>query len=197
MTQNSLPSIKLALVAIGGNLHSLAGAPEDTLRAALRHLSSLPGTRVQAVSRFWQTPAFPPGSGPDYVNAAIALITELPPAEILAQLHDIEARFGRERQGPRWQARGLDLDLIACDDLVLPDAATQDAWRDLPPERQPEIAPETLILPHPRMQDRGFVLVPLAEVAPGWRHPRLGRSVAQMLEALPADALMGIRPVTA
>jgi 2-amino-4-hydroxy-6-hydroxymethyldihydropteridine diphosphokinase len=146
-----------------------------------------------AVSRFWQTPAFPAGSGPDYVNAAVALISRLSPVELLGELHRIEADLGRERKGPRWQARIIDLDLLAYGELVLPDSATHDAWRALPPERQAEAAPEGLVLPHPRLQDRGFVLAPLAEVAPGWRHPRLNRSVAQMLADLPEGALAGMR----
>jgi len=130
------------------------------------------------------------------VNAALSLQTVNSPDELLSALHRIEHDLGRVREGARWQARGIDLDLIAYGDLVLPDLATHDAWRGLPPERQAETAPETLILPHARMQDRGFVLVPLAEVAPGWRHPRLGRSVAEMLAALPADARADIRALT-
>lgn len=102
--------------------------------------------------------------------------------------------FGRIRQGARWQSRGIDIDLIALGDEVLPDAATHDAWRNLPPDQRASSAPETVILPHPRMQERGFVLVPLAEIAPGWRHPRLGLSVREMLDALPVDELAGIRP---
>jgi len=96
----------------------------------------------------------------------------------------IEAEMGRER-GERWSARTLDLDLLFAGDAVLPDPGTQDAWRALPPEEQARQAPGRLILPHPRLQDRGFVLVPLAEICPGWTHPRTGQTVRQMLEALP------------
>ncbi|MBP6677790.1 MAG: 2-amino-4-hydroxy-6-hydroxymethyldihydropteridine diphosphokinase [Paracoccus sp.] len=186
----------LALVALGANLPSsagFAGTPAVTLRHALNHLTKSTSIQMLAVSRFWQTPAFPAGSGPDYVNAAVALISRLSPGELLGELHRIEADLGRERKGPRWQARIIDLDLLAYGELVLPDSATHDAWRALPPERQAEAAPEGLVLPHPRLQDRGFVLAPLAEVAPGWRHPRLNRSVVQMLADLPEGALAGMR----
>jgi 2-amino-4-hydroxy-6-hydroxymethyldihydropteridine diphosphokinase len=71
----------------------------------------------------------------------------------------------------------------------LPDAETQDAWRDLSLEEQVQKAPDRLILPHPRVQDRAFVLVPLGDVAPDWVHPCLGRSVAEMRDALPKEAL--------
>ena len=95
----------------------------------------------------------------------------------------------------RWQSRSLDLDLLAVESQVLPDSVLQAAWMDLPPEEQARRAPDRLILPHPRLQDRAFVLVPLAEIAPRWRHPRDGRSVPEMLAALPAAERSALRPV--
>lgn len=91
--------------------------------------------------------------------------------------------------------RTLDIDLVALGDSVLPDADTQDAWRSMPPEVQARSAPDRLILPHPRLQDRAFVLVPLADVAPDWVHPRTGQTVAQMLAALPAADVAEVKPL--
>lgn len=136
----------------------------------------------------------PAGSGPDYANAAATLRTTLGPQELLALLHEIEARFGRDRGTGRWSSRVLDLDLIGYHDLVMPDRETLQKWMALPLERQKVDAPDTLILPHPRLQDRGFVLAPLAEIAPGWIHPVTGQSIAGMLAALPDAALHGMAP---
>ncbi|MCC7321462.1 MAG: 2-amino-4-hydroxy-6-hydroxymethyldihydropteridine diphosphokinase [Rubellimicrobium sp.] len=183
-----------ALVALGANLPSRIGPPARTIAAALAQIGRRIGP-VVAQSRLWRTPAHPPGSGGDYVNAAAVVLSALPPAAILSALHAIEAEFGRLREA-RWGARSLDLDLLAVGDRILPDAATQTRWRDLPAADQARVAPEGLILPHPRLQDRGFVLVPLAEVAPHWRHPLTGQTVAGMLAALPPGAVAGIAPVT-
>ena len=112
---------------------------------------------------------------------------------MLSRLHEIETRHGRVRQA-RWGARTLDLDLIFCGDRVLPDPDVWRDWAGLSPERQAAEAPAQLILPHPRMQDRGFVLIPLSEIAPGWRHPVTGLNVADMAKALPEDEITAIRP---
>ena len=184
---------RLAAIALGGNSTSPAGDPAKTIAAALADIARDIGPIV-AVSRFFRTPAHPPGSGPDVVNAAVVAATTLEPAETLDVLHRIEARFGRVRQ-VRWGARTLDLDLLSMGERVLPDAATLRQWMDLPAADQRDRAPDRLILPHPRLQDRAFVLIPLAEIAPGWRHPLTGRTVAEMAAALPEADKSAICPL--
>ncbi|HEY9040229.1 MAG TPA: 2-amino-4-hydroxy-6-hydroxymethyldihydropteridine diphosphokinase [Roseovarius sp.] len=179
--------IKSFLIALGGNLPSSAGSPADTLRAALEALAA-GGAEVHAVSPFYATPCFPAGAGPDYVNAAAELRMAGDARQMLDLLHRVEGIFGRERV-QRWGRRTLDLDLIAQGQTVLPDRATHAAWRDLPLDDQMTRAPDDVILPHPRVQDRAFVLIPLADIAPDWRHPVLGLTVREMVRAVPPDTV--------
>ncbi len=176
-------SDQVFLIALGGNLPSKAGNPEKTLHLAVKHLHDM-GGRNLSVSRFYSTPCFPKGAGPDYVNAAAKLTFAGNARDFLTVLHRIEDEFGRERT-QRWGRRTLDLDLIAAGDQVLPDKAGFQRWLRLPPDKQTQNTPDHLIVPHPRLQDRGFVLVPLADVAPDWSHPVLKKTVSQMLDDLP------------
>lgn len=194
-SDSSLNSPSSMLLALGANLTSNVGAPEITLRAALE-LLKIRGAVIRAISAFYSTPAFPAGNGPDYVNAAARISAPWTAAQALSICHEIEEELGRSR-AVRWGQRTLDLDLIAAGDQVLPDPQTHARWRNLALEEQMEQVPQELILPHPRLHERAFVLVPLADVAPDWVHPVLGTTVLQMRDALDSADLAAVRPLPA
>ena len=162
----------MILIALGANLPSKLGSPRETLEHALRSLAQ-EGGEIVARSHFYRSSPVPKSDQPDYLNAVVAIKCELDPPALLGKLGAIETHFGRQRGAPN-AARPLDLDLIAYDDVI----------RDVAP-----------ILPHPRMHDRAFVLLPLAEIAPDWVHPRLRLSVAALIGALPPAARADCRPV--
>ncbi len=151
------------LVALGANLPSEFGQPRETLEAAL---AAMPGLGINVVSRapWYKTAPVPVSSQNWYVNGVAAVETGLDPEALLAALHEIETRFGRVRREVN-EARVLDLDLLAYGRLVR---------EDTPP-----------LLPHPRLQERAFVLLPLRDILPDWQHPVTGEGLADMLSRLP------------
>jgi 2-amino-4-hydroxy-6-hydroxymethyldihydropteridine diphosphokinase len=153
------------LIGFGANLPSAAGGPQQTLEAALVRLEAS-GVHIAARSRWYRTAPVPASDQPWFVNGIARVETALDPPALLALLRRIEGEFGRRRT-VRNAARTLDLDIIDYDGRVENGA--------------------DLVVPHPRMQDRAFVLLPLAEIAAGWRHPILGESVETLIAALPAE----------
>jgi 2-amino-4-hydroxy-6-hydroxymethyldihydropteridine diphosphokinase len=163
----SLPvSTSACAIALGSNL----GDSLTTLELALTKLAAVSGLELQARSRWYQTKAVGPPQ-PDYWNGCALLQVALTPQVLLDTLLATEAEFGRIRR-ERWGARTLDLDLLLFDDLIL----------ETP----------TLQIPHPRMRERAFVLVPLAEIAPNWVDPVTQRAIAQLVQAVDCS---GVRHV--
>lgn len=152
----------MILIGLGANLPSALGSPQKTLEAALSALGEA-GIGVERRSAWYRSAPWPPGEQPWYVNAVASLATGLDPGALLAELHRLEARFGRTRR-QRNEPRVLDLDLL---------------------DYGGRIRPEAPVLPHPRLHERAFVLLPLAEIAPDWRHPVSGASVGELVARLP------------
>jgi 2-amino-4-hydroxy-6-hydroxymethyldihydropteridine diphosphokinase len=155
----------LAAVALGSNLTSSFGDPEANLREAVRRIAEL--GEVRAVSSFFDTEPVGYVEQPRFLNGALLLETELEPVALMRALLSVERTMGRERVGAVAKGpRVIDLDLLL--------------YRE---EGEPGVvmATEELTLPHPEMQERRFVLEPLAEIAPEWVHPVLGVTVRKML----------------
>ncbi|QFT56199.1 2-amino-4-hydroxy-6-hydroxymethyldihydropteridine diphosphokinase [Microbulbifer sp. THAF38] len=150
-------------IGLGSNL----AEPQKQLRGALKAIEEIPHSRLLRCSSFYHSAPIGPGEQPDYVNAVAELESALQPIELLNQLQSIELAHGRERS-VRWGARTLDLDILLFDEFQLDEARLQ--------------------VPHPRMAERNFVLLPLAELAPNLQLPT-GESLQQLLQNCPQNRL--------
>jgi len=146
-------------IALGSNI----GESEAILEGALKTIEQTPGITIKAQSSWYKTAPVGGPSQPDYLNGAAILQVQLSPQKLLKTLLKIEQKFGRVRR-ERWAPRTLDLDLLLFDDLII---------------ETPELE-----IPHPRMTQRAFVLVPLAEIAPDWIEPVTGESISQLAQKL-------------
>jgi 2-amino-4-hydroxy-6-hydroxymethyldihydropteridine diphosphokinase len=155
----------MILIALGGNLPSPYGSPAASIRAALGEFPG-EGIAVQAIASFYLSRAWPDPHDPPFVNSVALVETTRDAADLLAIFKGMERAFGRT-PGPRNAPRPLDLDIVDYDGRI---------------ENGP------LTLPHPRLHERAFVLVPLRDIVPDWRHPVSGRSVSELIDALPPEA---------
>mgnify|MGYP001224502905 CR=1 FL=1 len=153
----------MILIALGANLPSKVGMPRNTCLAALEDIQHHNIT-VLDVSHWYESAPVPISDQPMFVNAVVSVDTSIPPSSLLSILLSIEDKFDRKRSKKN-APRTLDLDLIAYHDRV-------------------ELGPPEL--PHPRLQDRAFVLKPVRDVAPNWKHPLTGQSVSDMISVLKA-----------
>ncbi|MBD2593707.1 2-amino-4-hydroxy-6-hydroxymethyldihydropteridine diphosphokinase [Nostoc spongiaeforme FACHB-130] len=152
---SSKQGVRIA-VALGSNL----GDSQQILAAAIAQLSTVPKMQLIATSSWYRTKAVGPPQ-PDYINGCIIMQVDMTPQVLLETLLATEQQFGRVRQ-ERWGPRSLDLDLLLYDQVIL----------DIP----------NLQIPHPRMRERAFVLVPLAEIAPDWIEPVSGYKIKQLVK---------------
>lgn len=153
-----------AFLGLGSNLQS----PRAQLQRCIDALAQLPGTQLMAVSPFYGSAAVGPGTQPDYVNAVAQIETALAPQDLLTALQHIEQEQGRERGPERWLPRTLDLDILLYGDQVV----------NLP----------HLHIPHPRMHERNFVLLPLFDLAPDLALPD-GQRVRELLQQCSRDGI--------
>lgn len=156
----------MILLGLGANLSSAIGPPVATLDAALDALVA-EGVIIRRRSSWYRSAPVPAGDQPWYVNGVVAVETSRDPPALLALLHRVESRFGRVRRA-RNEPRVVDLDILDYDGAIRADRP---------------------VLPHPRMAERSFVLLPLREVAPDWRHPASGAALATLIAALPPDQI--------
>ena len=163
----------MILIGLGSNVEGPWGSPKDTVRTAIEHLDG-PATKLLKASRLLSSKPVGPIEQDDYINAAAIIETSLQPEALMRQMHDLELQAERRRT-VRWGPRTLDIDLLDYDGLI------RQGEGDAEGHQKP------LILPHPAIADRVFVLAPIAEIAPEWRHPLTAKTAAQMLTELDAE----------
>lgn len=158
--------MRVAAIGLGSNVGDRLGA----LRRALSLLKRK-GVEILRKSDVFETPPVGLTEQPRFLNACVLVKTSMDPQLLLAQLKEIEVAVGRQDRGP-WGPREIDLDILYIDDLAIRDGELE--------------------IPHPRMHERAFVLLPLSQIAPHWRHPILGKTVEELLKEVSLSGIIYI-----
>ena len=179
------------IVVLGSNLSSEFGNSAETLKKCVDEIRSNPDIESLSESNWYISSSFLNKREPRYVNVGIRFITKLNPISLLHFTSGLENKYGRKRQ-ERWGPRTCDIDILLCDQLILPSKLYFEKWLKLDFFEQKELSPDELILPHPRLQERTFFLKPLNDLQPDWTHPFLEMKAKEMLDSLPSNELQNI-----
>ncbi len=175
----------MILIGIGANLpHQRFGGAIETCRHAVNLLTAHPDINLVELSRWYESAPVPVSDQPWFINGVASVEAELSPEQLMEALHEIEAECGRERNNQDIEKnapRLLDLDLLDFKSMVCKNDGNK--------------AKKSPVLPHPRMDERAFVLLPLADIAPDWKHPITKQSLDELIKALNPDQVA--RPITA
>ena len=179
------------IIVLGSNLSSEFGSSTEILKKCVGELKSFQAIQSLLESKWYISSSLVDKSEPRYVNVGIRFCTNLKPKELLNFTSDLEIKYGRKRQR-RWEPRTCDIDILLCDQLILPSKQYFKKWLNLNFSDQIRLVPDELILPHPRLQDRTFFLKPLNDLQPEWIHPFLKVKAKEMLDSLPPYELESI-----
>ncbi len=184
------------IYAIGCNLVSKDNDSDDQLKLEFQMKKILNEFEVYSsdslCSKIYHSPAYPLGSGPDYLNAAVHMTSDLPAIELLGICREIEEKFHRERSY-RWAPRSCDVDLIFVGQEILLSHKKWCEWANLSDAEYVSRQPDHIVIPHPRAHFRNFVLVPIGEIAPNHVHPVFNETVEKLRDKLPQEELSQIR----
>ena len=184
------------VVVLGSNLPSKFGNSAETLKKCVDEIRSHPSIKSLLESNWYISSSLIDEKEPRYVNVGIRFDTNLNPIDLLNYTSGLEKRFGRKRE-KRWEPRTCDIDILLCNQLILPNKAHFQKWLKLDFSDQIKLSPIELILPHPRLQERTFFLKPLIDLQPDWIHPFLGMKAKEMLDSLPPNELENIKEIKA
>ncbi len=182
------------VIVLGSNLSSEFGNSAETLKKCVDEITSNPDIKSILESNWYISSSFLNAREPRYVNVGIRFSTKLQPIKLLDFTSGLENKYGRKRK-ERWGPRTCDIDILLCDQLILPSKLYFKKWLNLNLSDQIRLVPDELILPHPRLQERTFFLKPLNDLKPEWIHPFLKVKAKEMLDSLPPYELENIHRI--
>lgn len=180
------------LISFGANISGPFGSPAETLNHALEEFQ-FENLLIRKKSKIYSSLAFPDPKKPRYLNGCLQISVNCGANDVLERLKRIEKKMGRQKKNCRWDSRICDLDLLSFDNKVAPSPEVFNYWYKMPLRNQILEKPDELLLPHPRIQDRAFVLKPLLEFASSWVHPVFNKTVREMFNFLPENERASVK----